>query len=69
MSLHLESGDVFGWGKGAKGVLGNGTFDNIALPTINEAFARLKAEEKVTVTKIISAGDCSVALLCKSQTL
>lgn len=57
----LENGDVYVWGRGQYGVLGNGSNSYSLIPSLNEEFANMK-EEGLTVTKIDAAEESTAVL-------
>jgi len=57
-----SEGDVYTWGRGQYGVLGNGSNQYTLTPELNEDFMMLK-EEGINVVKIDSADDYSAILM------
>jgi alpha-tubulin suppressor-like RCC1 family protein len=58
-----ENNDVYNWGKGTNGNFGDPFAKNILIPFMNENFRSLKENDHLTVVKIQSCNDFSVALM------
>lgn len=57
-----EDGDLYTWGRGQYGVLGNGTNQYCLTPTLNEDFAIMK-EDGINVVKIDAADEYTAVLM------
>lgn len=61
-----ESGDLYTWGKGLYGVLGNGSNSYALSPTINEEFAAMK-KQGINIVKVDTAEDYTAVLMDNNE--
>ena len=55
--------DMYNWGKGELSVFGNGSNKNLQIPTLNEHFEYLRKEENLSIKKLKSCNNYSMALM------
>jgi len=58
-----EKGDIYNWGRGEYGVFGDGSNKSLKTPHFNDNFERMKVDDNLTVVKLSSANNYSVALM------
>lgn len=58
-----DNNQVYNWGRGEFSVFGNGSNSNRQLPVLNSHFEYLRDQENLTVKKLQSRGNYSMALM------
>lgn len=58
-----EKGQVYNWGRGEYSVFGNGGNSNKQIPTLNDHFEYLRESEGLTIKKVQSRNNYTVALM------